>query len=70
MEELRMAICKKCPLYYERPKGGPVCSSYLYINPKTDEVSLMAKEGYTKGCGCALLSKTKSPEAGCPINKW
>jgi hypothetical protein len=70
MENLRMTICKKCPLYTERISGGPVCSSYLYIDPKTDEISLKRKEGYVKGCGCVIASKIKSKEAACPADKW
>jgi hypothetical protein len=70
MENLRMEICRKCPLYTERRSNGPVCSSSLYINPNTNEISLRRKEGYVKGCGCALEHKTKSPDAVCPINKW
>jgi hypothetical protein len=70
MENLRMTICKKCPLYYERKGSGPVCSSYLYINPETEEVSLKNKPGYIRGCGCQIPSKVKAKEARCPADKW
>jgi hypothetical protein len=66
----RMNICKKCPLYTKSTIGGSVCSSYLYMNPKTEEVSLKPKEGYIKGCGCNLENKTQSPNAACPFGKW
>jgi hypothetical protein len=70
MENLRMEICRKCPLYTDRRAGGPVCSSYLYINPNTNEISLRRKEGYVKGCGCVIPNKVKSPDAACPAGKW
>jgi hypothetical protein len=70
LSEKRLAICKRCPIYSENTTSGPTCTQFLYINPKTEDVSFKQKEGYVRGCGCKILSKIQSPDAGCPIDKW
>ncbi len=64
----RMQICYTCPLFLK--KLGGVCNSRLWLNPNNGDVSTIKKEGYLKGCGCLLKSKTRLPEAKCPVNKW
>lgn len=50
----RLSICKTCPLY-----ANDICSSYLYLNPRTNDVSTEPKQGYYKGCGCKISIKIK-----------
>lgn len=66
----RMKICKDCKLYKKDDLFGPICNSKLYINPKTNETTSTKKDGFFKGCGCMLKSKTRVKNAKCPINKW
>lgn len=68
IKQERLKICYSCPLYSK--KLGGVCNNKLYMNPLTGEVSSQPKDGFKKGCGCRLLSKTTLPEAHCPLNKW
>lgn len=63
----RIAICKQCPIC---DLNNFVCSSYLYLNPANNDVSLVKKQDYIKGCGCDLSFKTKNPNKHCPANKW
>lgn len=65
----RIAICNECPLQMTK-FGVQYCCPYLYLNPKTNQVSTVAKEGFYKGCGCVLGSKTRVPEKHCPAKKW
>ena len=66
--EQRIKICKQCKLYKEHITLGAICNHKLYINDK-DEISTTPKEGFKKGCGCILRSKTRVINAKCPINK-
>lgn len=68
ISEERMKICKKCPIYSS--KFGGLCNSKLYIDPNTNDVSIIAKDGYVKGCGCKLSAKTTLLNAKCIIGKW
>lgn len=61
----RLAICKKCPLYY---KG--TCNDLLWLNPKTNKISKIKKEGYFNGCGCLIKAKASIPNEECPAGKW
>lgn len=67
MESERLAICEKCGIYNVNQNK---CSSYLYINPKTNDVSDIQKDGYIKGCGCYIPTKIKKEFNHCPANKW
>lgn len=64
----RMKICLKCPLY--SPKYGGLCNNKLYIDPNTNDISIQPKDGYVRGCGCRLKSKTTLLNAKCIIDKW
>lgn len=66
--QIRLKICKECPLYSNNYGGQ--CNPKLYMNPETKDVSVEKKDGYYKGCGCRLLSKTTLPEASCPLKQW
>lgn len=68
--EKRMAICRDCKLYKEDAVLGGMCNKKLYLNPKTNETSIVKKEGFYKGCGCMLRAKTRLEDAKCPIKKW
>lgn len=63
----RINICKQCPIC---DLDNFICSNYLYLNPINNDVSVVAKKGYIKGCGCMLSFKTKNPNKHCPANKW
>ena len=64
----RLKICYRCPLYSN--KLGGICNSRLWLNRNTGDVSVIMKPGYIKGCGCRLRSKTRLPNAKCPVDKW
>lgn len=67
MEQERLNICKQCGIYNASQQK---CSSYLYINPTTNDVSTTKKLGYIKGCGCYIPTKIKRDSNHCPANKW
>ena len=52
--EEREKICKKCPIC---DLDNWICNAKLYLNPETNDVSIIPKEGYIKGCGCILKYK-------------
>lgn len=64
----RLKICYRCPLYSS--KMGGICNNRLWLNVNTGDVSTESKSGYKRGCGCILHSKTRVPEAKCPVGKW
>jgi hypothetical protein len=64
----RLEICYKCPLFSKRLGG--ICSSKLWLNVNTGDVSSTAKEGYIRGCNCRMLAKTRIPNARCVAGKW
>lgn len=64
----RIKICYSCPLYLK--KFGGICNHRLWLNPITGDVSSIKKEGYFRGCGCLLSSKTRLPNVKCPAGKW
>jgi hypothetical protein len=69
----RMPICEKCPLYkktFLKNYFGPICNSNLYLNPETNKVSYLEKEGTFNGCGCRLEAKVRVQDAKCPAGKW
>lgn len=68
--ESRIAICHKCKLLKTEKFFGEVCSSSIYLNPITNEVSPEEKPGFKTGCGCVLASKCRVKEARCPLGKW
>lgn len=65
----RFAICKKCPLCKDSFLGY-MCSSKLWLDPKTGDISTEQKDGYKRGCGCRLNAKTKDIRSTCPVGKW
>lgn len=65
----RIEICKKCPLYKEDKIRGPICDSNKFISPDGIKWSWFRKEGYVRGCGCAL-TKAKNPKNRCIIGLW
>ena len=68
ISQIRLEICKQCPLYLDGLR--PRCNPNLYMNPKTRDISINKKDGYYKGCGCYLKSKTTIPNAVCPNEQW
>ena len=68
ISEVRVSICKRCPLYSFQ--FGGICNNKLYINLENGDVSMEAKPGYIHGCGCRLKAKTAVVNEQCPINKW
>ena len=68
MSSTRMNICRACPLF--KNVAGGICNSKLWLNPITGDVRTEKKDGYYKGCGCVLKSKTRASLAHCPAKKW
>lgn len=68
ISEIRLNICKQCPIYSS--EWGGLCNSKLWLDPNTNQVSLKEKDGYVQGCGCRLLAKTTLPNAKCIAGKW
>ena len=68
--DIRMPICKKCPLYTDDVVFHGKCDAKKYYNPNTNELSNLPKEGFINGCGCKLSAKTRLKEAKCVLNKW
>lgn len=69
ISEIRMEICRQCPLYKQTTLGS-ICNSKLWMDPITEEVSETKKTGYKNGCGCRLSAKTRLSYTHCPLNKW
>ena len=65
----RIRICKKCPIMKDSFIGY-VCSSKLWLNPKTGDISTERKDGYKRGCGCRLNAKVRDTKSSCPACKW
>jgi hypothetical protein len=65
----RLLVCHKCPLFI-KTMFGEMCDPKKYLDPKTNEVSIIAREGFFKGCGCRLEAKTRTPNESCPAGKW
>ena len=63
----RTIICRKCPICDNITE---MCNADLYLNPKTNDVSVYPKEGYIKGCGCHLKWKIANKNSKCPAGKW
>lgn len=70
ISEVRMKICKKCPLFKQSVVLGEICNSKLWYNKKTGDISMKQKDGYINGCGCRLRAKTTLANAVCPVGKW
>jgi hypothetical protein len=63
VKDVRMEICKKCPLY-KMSNLGPICNNRLYMNSE-GEISTNPRPGYKRGCGCRLNAKTRLDRAVC-----
>ena len=63
----RLKICENCGIYDSERK---LCNGSLYINPKTNAVSVSSKPDYIKGCGCYIPRKVLKSNAKCPAGKW
>ncbi len=70
LSDIRMNICRECPLFKVIPVAGPICNNRLYLNVQTGDISETPKTGYRKGCGCRLQAKTRLDKAMCPLGKW
>jgi hypothetical protein len=68
MSITRMNICRACPLF--KDVAGGICNPRLWLNPITGDVKTEKTDGYYKGCGCVLNSKTRASGAHCPAKKW
>lgn len=63
----REEICNKCPIYNLR---NETCNPKLWINPDTNEVSITAKSGFIRGCGCLIKTKMRNLNNHCVAGKW
>nr|DAM86958.1 MAG TPA: 14-3-3 protein gamma [Caudoviricetes sp.] len=70
ISEVRIKVCRSCPLYKRSVVLGEICNSKVWYNPETGDISNSKKDGYINGCGCRLRAKTTLPGAFCPIGKW
>lgn len=68
LKQERLKICQACPLLLN--KLGGICNNKLWLNPNTDQISTVQKDGFKNGCGCRLQAKTSLPNAKCPLGKW
>lgn len=68
IKNIRLNICKKCPLY--TPRFGGMCNNKLWYNVNSGDVSITYKDGYIRGCGCRLQAKTTLVDEKCPAGKW
>lgn len=68
ISQVRMNICRKCPLFLN--ELGGICNPRLYLDAKTGDVSTIKKDGYVSGCGCRLSAKTRLSGSACPNGKW
>ena len=69
----RRPICNSCPLLTTKEILGietEVCNSDLYLNPKTNEVSTEAKNGFYQGCSCRIGAALRVKDKKCPAGKW
>jgi len=66
----RIAVCHNCKLLIKDRLFGEVCNSSIFLNPITNETSIIEKTGFKSGCGCVVASKTRVKEAVCPVGKW
>ena len=63
----REQVCKSCPIF--KPTDQ-TCNSKLWINPDNDEVSVTAKAGFVRGCGCKMPFKWKNLSSHCIAGKF
>ena len=66
----RITICKSCKLFKNDKLFGEICNPSLYLNPITNEISKVEKEGFKEGCSCLLKNKCRVSDAECPNGKW
>lgn len=50
--------------------GWMECSSKLWLNPETNDVSTQPQDGYIQGCGCRINAKIRVSGERCPAGKW
>ena len=63
----REECCRKCPIF--KP-ADQTCNSRMWLNPNTDEVSVVQKAGYIRGCGCKMPFKWRNMGTHCIAGKW
>ena len=49
---------------------GMRCDERKWISPDGTQASFFKRDGWIKGCGCLLNSKTKNPSNHCVCGKW
>lgn len=63
----KIKICEECPIY---SPARAICNPKLYLNPDNNDVRTTPKNGYIKGCGCAIKIKARNPHNHCIAGKW
>ena len=63
----RKKICESCPIFNS---SMGTCNSKLWLNPNTNEVSITAKSGFIRGCGCHVYIKMRNLLNHCIAGKW
>jgi len=69
LKEERIKICNSCPIK-SYSVFGDVCNKKLFLNPKTNEVSKINKDGFYHGCGCVIDAAVRVKFKQCPAGKW
>lgn len=67
LSDMRMKICRKCPLYDEEKDR---CSSKRCYNKETGELSTAPEKGFICGCGCFISKKSRVRNAKCVLGYW
>ena len=65
----RLEICKNCAIM-RMTEFGMKCDDRKWLDPINNISSFLKKDGYKRGCGCYLSSKTKNRANNCPCGKW
>ena len=65
--EERERICRTCPIF---KSSNETCNPNLWLNPDTNEVSLIPKAGFIRGCNCHVFIKMRNLSNHCIAGKW
>ena len=49
---------------------GMKCDDRKWISPDGTQASFFRRDGWRRGCGCFLNSKTRNPNSHCICGKW
>ena len=64
----RLEICSSCPIMRQTDLGMK-CDNRKWISPDGTQGSFLRRDGWKKGCGCYLASKTRNINQHCVVGK-